>query len=143
MKHKAIIVFDFGAASTSANARRIESVVAELSGFQSLEWIEISKCPYSSIRAAYNKAFKDYAVAQITEKGLKAGSQRAKKIKSRWEDYNTLKWWVDYFDFCKESDFLMGKIPPRGEFRQFRLTIDYLINEVNLIKIMEGHFHGK
>ena len=142
MKLKAILTFDCKPAEAKEYKTKIESEVDFWHGFHSIEWVEVSKCPYSSIRAAYNEAFKGHAVTQISEKGLKAGSQRAKKLKARWEDYNTLEWWIEYFDFCKESPFLMGKVPPRDGFRQFRLDIDYLINEAKLNLIMEGKYHG-
>ena len=145
MKLKAIILFDSKSADVREYKKDIEAGLNDPyfpASIKSIKWVEVPKCPYSSIRAAYNEAFKGYAVTQISEKGLKSGSQRAKKLKARWEDYNTLEWWIEYFDFCTESPFLMGKIPPRDGFRQFRLDIDYLINEAKLNLIMEGKYHG-
>lgn len=141
MKHKAIILFQADKNGIKEAKERLECMLGEVGGIV-LEYIKPERCPYSAIRAAYNEAFKGHAVTQISEKGLKSGSQRAKKLKARWEDYNTLEWWIEYFDFCTESPFLMGKIPPRDGFRQFRLDIDYLINEAKLNLIMEGKYHG-
>jgi len=143
MKQRAIIEFDTEGMGEDLFRKCVNSHMKEVPGFSSIKWIEPEKCPYSLIRTAYNDTFKGHAVAQISAKGLKAGSQRAKKLKARWEDYNTLEWWKEYFDYCTESPFLMGKVPPREGFRQFRLDIDYLINEANLNMIMEGKYHGK
>ncbi len=85
--------------------------------------------------------FAGKAVTQISPNGLKAASARGKKLKARWSEYDTVEWWRGYFEYCTESPFLMGAVKPRGDFRQFRLNIDYLVNEANLINIMEGKYH--
>lgn len=143
MKQKVIIEFDINALDQDFWRKCVDENFKEISGVLSIKWIEPEKCPYSLIRLWYNDSFKGHAVAQISSKGLKSGSQRAKKLKARWNDYNTLEWWKEYFKYCTESKFLMGQVPPRDGFRQFRLDIDYLINEANLNMIMEGKYHGK
>ena len=141
MKIKAVIEFDIGALDPKAYKDHLSAKIAESAYFQSISWIEPEKCPYGDIRALYNEAFKLHNVTQISAKGLKSGSQRAKKLKARWNDYSDLQWWADYFDYIKESKFLMGQVPPRDGFRQFRLSIDFVINDANLIEITEGKYH--
>ncbi len=119
----------------------IESRIQEISGAKITEWITQEKCQYAAVRKLYNETFKGHAVTQIAPKGLKSGTTRGKSLKARWEDYDDLKWWKGYFEYCTESQFLMGKVGPRDGFRQFRLNIVFLINETNIIEIMEGKYH--
>ena len=140
MKIKAIVEFSTSARNQDFDKEHLSLLMKEVDG-KVVEWVEPEKCPYADIRTLYNAAFKDCAVTQISAKGLKSGSQRARKLKSRWEDYPDLNWWHELFNFMKESPFLMGKVPPRDGFRQFRLNIDYVINETNLNNIYEGKYH--
>ena len=141
MKQRAIVEFSTNARNQDFDKEYLCLMLGELEG-KVVEWVEPEKCPYGAIRMLYNEAFKGCAVTQISAKGLKSGSQRAKKLKTRWEDYPDLNWWAELFNYMKESDFLMGKVPPRDGHRQFRLDIDYVINETKLNKIYEGKYHG-
>jgi len=139
MKKRAIVEFEL--LSLEPNFESLmEEQLGLLNGFVK-EWVKPEKCPYGAIRSLYNNIFKDQSVTQISAKGLKSGSQRAKKLKDRWEDYPDLNWWAELFNYMKESPFLMGKVPPKDGFRQFRLNIDYVINETNLNNIYEGKYH--
>ena len=140
MKQRAIVEFNIGGIDPAFYRMCKEKGIRELGGTFK-EWIEPERCPYESIRYLYNSTFKDHSVTQISAKGLKSGSQRARKLKARWEDYPDIHWWRELFNYMKESDFLMGKVPPRDGHRQFRLDIDYVINETKLNKIYEGKYH--
>jgi phage replication O-like protein O len=49
-------------------------------------------------------------------------------------------WWLSIFEMCANSPFLRGEVPPSNGHRQFKLDIDWLINEHNLVKIQEGRY---
>ncbi len=119
----------------------IKSHIEHIRCARVVEWIEQEKCQYSAVRKLYNETFEGHAVSQITKNGLKSGTSRGKSLKARWEDYDSIEWWKGYFEYCTESPFLMGKVGPRDGFRQFRLNVDYLINDTNLTNIMEGKYH--
>lgn len=140
MKQRAIVEFRTSLRNKDFDREHLSLMLEEVEG-KVVEWVEPERCPYGTIRSLYNEAFKDCAVTQISAKGLKSGSRRAKKMKSRWDDYPDINWWHELFNYMKESPFLMGKVPPKDGFRQFRLNIDYVINETNLNNIYEGKYH--
>ena len=142
MKQRAIVEFSTNARNQDFDKEHLCLMLGELEG-KVVEWVEPEKCPYTAIRMLYNETFKGCAVTQISAKGLKSGSQRAKKLKDRWEDYPDLNWWAELFNYMKESPFLMGKVPPGPGHRQFRLDIGYLVKEDNLNNIYEGKYHGR
>ncbi len=141
MKRKFLVEINAKVVCEETFQRCIESRIEEITGAKVVQWIEAEKCQYAAARKIYNDTFKGYAVTQIAPKGLKSGTTRGKSLKARWEDYGDLGWWKGYFEYCTESLFLMGKVGPRDGFRQFRLNIDYLINDTNLTNIMEGKYH--
>jgi len=55
------------------------------------------------------------------------------------KEFKDLPEWNKYFQLIKMNDFLMGKIAPSNGFnKQFRLSLDFIINETNIAKILEG-----
>lgn len=70
-------------------------------------------------------------------------ANRKAQIKARWRDgLPNLKSWREYFDYVQESDFLTGKSSPSNGHKPFIAGIDFLINENNVLKIVEGNYHG-
>lgn len=69
---------------------------------------------------------------------------RKKSIKARvGEDESkrtTLEWWGQYWSAVSESDFLCGRATTD---RPWRASFDWLINQQNMLKIMEGKYHGR
>lgn len=62
---------------------------------------------------------------------------RYKNIQNRTSD--TIEFWVGFFEYIRESDFLMGKAPASN--RPFVCTLEWMLIESNFIKIFEGKYH--
>jgi len=73
----------------------------------------------------------------------KITSARASSIKQRhFEDMDSnLEVWADYFDYIKQSPWLMGQIDPKNGRRVFRATLDWICKAENFAKIYEGKYH--
>jgi hypothetical protein len=56
-------------------------------------------------------------------------------------EFKTEDDWELFFRTLTKSDFLMGKIETRGR-KPFQLSLEWAIKEANIIKIMEGAYHG-
>jgi hypothetical protein len=64
--------------------------------------------------------------------------KRQKALKARWREdkkRQNLEWWRKYFEYVKESPFLMGKSK-----EDFRADIDFLISP-KLLNVIEGRYH--
>jgi len=90
--------------------------------------------PYDGIRDLYHEVLHELPkIAKLT-------TARKTSIKRRWiEDLHTLDDWKRYFEIVSESAFLMGK--SINGTRTFKANIDWLINESNMVKIIEGNYH--
>jgi hypothetical protein len=65
--------------------------------------------------------------------------QRKPKLRRLWKDrpmadFREIKTWDAFFQFCTQSDFLMG-----SNF----FTFDWVLNQTNFQKILEGNYHQK
>lgn len=70
--------------------------------------------------------------------------KRAKMLKARWNGkdmdgnkFNNLKFWRKYFEYIRESDWLMGKTGSG-----WSATLEWVITESNFNKIIEGTYHN-
>lgn len=67
--------------------------------------------------------------------------QRLRHISAALKRQPDLGWWRKLIaEKVATSPFLCGEVPPMDEHRQFKLTIDWLVNENNLLKIQEGRY---
>jgi len=57
------------------------------------------------------------------------------------DHFNTLADWTTFFESLKLSPFLMGKVQPGQGFKQFKLSLEWVIKPVNLAKIIDRKFH--
>lgn len=72
-------------------------------------------------------------VRQLTDK-------RKTAIKRRWvenKDMQRLERWGEFFDYIRNSDFLMG----RTEKPWHGFCFDWLFTPSNFVKIREGNYH--
>jgi len=84
---------------------------------------------------SYNKYFAKYPVAPKLRPTPKLINRLKVCIR---KDFKTLDEWKGYFELIEMDDFLMGKIAPtNGYNKQFKLSLDYIINETNISKIIE------
>jgi len=91
-------------------------------------------CPVETIVQRFNALLPELdGVTLLTE-------QRKKNIAARWNDHEvhqSIDFWEDLFNNIRHSDFLMGRTPNE---RDWRMTIDWLIEPSNFAKVIEGHY---
>ena len=95
-------------------------------------------CPHQEIINLWHELMPELtAVKAWNEK-------RAKMLKARWNGkdmqgnkFNNLKFWRKYFEYIRESDWLMGKTGSG-----WSATLEWVITESNFNKIIEGTYHN-
>lgn len=97
-------------------------------------------CPQIAIIEAYNRL-----LPEGRQVNLKLwNDKRARLLNARWKedpDRQTLEWWEKYFEYISESKFLTGKTPPTPGRGPFLISLDWILNESNFVKIHEGQYH--
>ena len=64
-------------------------------------------------------------------------------IRQRWqEDLTDLSHWRNYFDFVRQSEFLMGRSKPTNGKPPFRADLEWITRPNNYAKIAEEKYHG-
>lgn len=96
------------------------------------------KIPYAKIIDLYHE------VLPTLPKCEKLTTKRRGYIAARWKagDLPDLDEWRDYFVYVGKSPFLMGKADPVNGFKRFVANIEWLSNESNFTKVLEGKYHG-
>ncbi len=64
-------------------------------------------------------------------------------LRARWREdpaRQTLDWWVRYFGYVAESEFLCGRANGSGR-EPFQLTLEWLLRPSNFDKVREGYYH--
>jgi uncharacterized protein YdaU (DUF1376 family) len=97
---------------------------------------ESEHVPIQEIVSLFNKSFPDLPQVQ------KVSDARRKAVRQRWiqnPELQTIEKWERFFNYVKQSDFLMGRTskPWSG------MCFDWLFNPTNFIKIYEGNYHGE
>jgi hypothetical protein len=70
--------------------------------------------------------------------------QRKGYIRQRWQqDLKEVDHWVNYFQYVKKSDFLMGRVEARNGKPPFRATLEWLTRPGNYAKVAEEKYHGE
>lgn len=65
-------------------------------------------------------------------------------LRARWnqnEKYQSIEWWSKFFDYMRESKFLMGEVDPQSGNRRFKLRLQWILKKSNFKKIIEGVYH--
>ena len=64
-------------------------------------------------------------------------------IRQRWkQDLSEIEHWKNYFDYVRQSPFLMGKVAS-GDRRPFKCTLEWLTKPANYAKVAEDMYHGE
>lgn len=94
------------------------------------------RVPVQAIVDLYHKTLPELPCVQ------KLTPTRRGYIQQRWrEDLPDLDHWRNYFDYVRQSDFLMGKRPGGGEQAPFLADLQWLTKAENYAKIAEGKYH--
>jgi hypothetical protein len=100
--------------------------------------LEPPDCPHDEIIALYHAALPTLPrVAEWTEK-------RKAALRSRWREKTNrqkLEWWKRYFEHVALSPFLTGNAPPQPGRKVFFADLEWLVNQSNMVKVMEGKYH--
>lgn len=92
----------------------------------------LSPVPYEKISELYNTVCKSLPkIQKLTDK-------RKRLIKSRWNKSEDLSVYTELFRKAEESDFLSGR---NGKWTS--CNFDWLMNENNMIKVLEGNYDNK
>ena len=101
-------------------------------------------CPYEQIKDLYHQILPELPAVRVLT------TKRKSHLKARWVSglklkdgtcSSTLEFWERFFNFVRESDFLMGKRdPPPGRAR-FSADLEWLTKESNFIKVLESKYH--
>ena len=95
---------------------------------------KLPPCPYERIKDLYHEVLPE--LPQIRE----LSETRKRHIKARWRRYPSIDLWRQYFGIVRNFPFLMGMVDTNNGRKPFVADIDYLINEHNWIKIIEGKY---
>lgn len=69
---------------------------------------------------------------------------RKAKLRSRWKEdveRQNLHWWVKFFGYIANSDFLTGKTSTPGR-RPFEIDLEWIVTPANFVKILEGKYES-
>jgi phage replication O-like protein O len=96
------------------------------------------RVPYKEIVDAYN------SICLSMPRVRAATDNRKEHIRSRWKEHGqALEGFKELFRLAEESDFLTGRITPNGEHKNWRCDFDWLINQQNMAKVLEGKYKNK
>lgn len=88
--------------------------------------------PFQEIVDSYN------SICTSLPKVVKITDKRKRTMKARWKEYGNLDTYKQVFEMAEESDFLSG----RNE-KWTNCSFDWLLNENNMVKVLEGNYKNK
>ena len=90
--------------------------------------------PYKAIIELY------HAILPMGISCRKLTAKRKKAIAARWKsgDLPDMDTWRQYFERAAKSKFIRGEVPPSNGFKQFQVSLDYLIREDSYAKALEN-----
>lgn len=97
---------------------------------------EQKKITYQNIADLYNRV-----LGETLGKVLALSDQRKKHLAARVKESSkrqSLDWWESYFVLVSETPFLCGHGPPRENGKPWKADFDWLINQNNMVKAIEG-----
>ena len=101
-------------------------------------------CPHKKIVKLWNDNMVPLGLPLVQIWGL----DRQAHLKARWEEEErrqSLEWWEGLFvKHIPKSDFLMGKVEPRGGYKKFKISFPWMIRSSNqFAKITEGFYMNR
>lgn len=93
-----------------------------------------SPCPHQEIIDLYHKTLPELAKIKVWT------PKRQSHLRSRWNEdkqRQCIEWWELYFGRIKASPFLTGNIT------DFKADLEWVINQSNMVKIIEGKYDGE
>lgn len=97
----------------------------------------VNGVPYQNIINLYHEVLPELPACKMLT------AKRKGQIKQRWtKDMPAIENWKNYFNYVKQSPFLMGLVPPNGDRKVFHADLEWLTKESNFAKVYEGKYHG-
>ncbi len=96
-------------------------------------------CSPKQVMDLYNEKFKGLYPRQMRE--LTANRQATIRTRIK-NDISDLEEWGQFFDWLKQSDFLMGRVQGFNR-KPFQMSLDWICKAENMANILEDKYHGK
>lgn len=96
-------------------------------------------CPHEEIIAAYHEILPEWAQVGVWN------GERQKKLRARWRedrDRQRIDYWRELFGYVRKSDFLMGRVPPKGDRSPFYGDLEFLVTPRYFNRLIEGRYHN-
>jgi hypothetical protein len=96
-------------------------------------------CPTQKIIDLYHETLPELP------KMLVISEARKSLISARWKQNPTMQSverWKSFFEYVRESDFLMGRIDPKPGGRQWSADLEFLVTASSFAKVVEGKYHA-
>lgn len=129
-----------GDSDTSPQPEQVELVPVP----QGVKKPEVPHCPQTEIVQLFKEVLPELPQARTWD------NDRQKSLRARWVDVCVRKnfttkeqgmaWFKMFFQYVRESDFLMGKVPGHGD-RTFTANLPWLIGRQNFAKVLDGNYH--
>lgn len=116
-----------------AKANACEISISQAAGSQKIIEKKITNCPYEKIIEVYHR------VLPTAPRIIFLSASRKRHIQARWKDQPSMEVFETLFTYISESDFLLGRKSSPGR-RPFKISIDWIMNAQNFIKILEGKY---
>jgi len=100
------------------------------------------QAPVEEIRDLYHEILHDLPECRVLS------TKRKSQINARWNQTvgkskkpcSSLDFWRRFFTYVRKCPWLMGEIPPQDGRRQFMANLEWITNENNFAKIIEGEY---
>lgn len=99
----------------------------------------VDNCPHQEIVALFHEVLPEARSIRVWT------TKRKDALRARWREdgkRQNLDWWRHLFEYVRECDFLMGRVHSQGR-EPFELNLEWLLNEENFAKTIEGAYQTK
>lgn len=93
------------------------------------------KCPQQEIIAEYHR------ILPMCPRIYKWSDKREKALRCRWDEdarHQNVEYWTKLFSYISRCSFLVGKTK-----ENFNVTLEWIVNPSNFLKIVEGNYEDK
>lgn len=98
-----------------------------------------ANCPYGQIVKLYREILVSSGLNDVKDPDSWS-KKRKSHVQARWRKKPELEYWEKVFKYIRDQNpFLLGKNQPQDK-RVFKADLDWIFNETNLVKILEGKY---
>lgn len=99
----------------------------------------VTSCPHNQIIALYHE------ILPMCRQVRNWHRARRGYLQARWREnpkHQNLEFWEGFFEYVKQSNFLIGRGDMHGDKPPFIVDLEWLVRPVNFAKVIEGKYHG-